>query len=179
MPTPRDRSPPTRTSTWWSTVGTPQSGWGRDQLPPTTKGARNGSPEPMSVARPRTARPAVEKMPFGLRTFRVTETTNHDDLEETGEGWWLLPRTRAEFCVDAGEQIGIRRWEATLDRHRRQGRRDEDVGETGARLPTITGPSEIGRQGLEAPQQKRTRNAGDRPAIWPTMSDTDRRGESR
>ena len=102
---------------WWSTVVDAPIGWGpRDYVPLDNE----GSPERFARADERGTSAnwpdwPVEKMPFG---WNVSEwrITNQDDLEETGEGWWLLPRKNLrEFCRrrDAGEQIAdLVKWEA-------------------------------------------------------------------
>lgn len=115
---------------WWSTVVDAPIGWGpRDYVPLDNE----GSPERFARADERGTSAnwpdwPIEKMPFG---WNVSEwrITNQDDLEETGEGWWLLPRKNLrEFCRrrDAGEQIAdLVRWEADewtdTDRERVQG----------------------------------------------------------
>ena len=101
---------------WWSTVVDAPIGWGpRDYVPLDNE----GSPERFARADERGTSAnwpdwPIEKMPFG---WNVSEwrITNQDDLEETGEGWWLLPRKNLrEFCRrrDAGEQIAdLVKWE--------------------------------------------------------------------
>ena len=101
---------------WWSTVVSAPIGWGpRDYVPLGSE----GRPERFARADERGTSAnwpdwPIEKMPFG---WNVSEwrITNQDDLEETGEGWWLLPRKNLrEFCRrrDAGEQIAdLVKWE--------------------------------------------------------------------
>ena len=101
---------------WWSTVVDAPVGPVRGRA--TLIGSGEPFRAPFVVERDVVAWPPsdwpVEKMPFG---WNVSEwrITNQDDLEETGEGWWLLPRKNLrEFCRrrDAGEQIAdLVKWE--------------------------------------------------------------------
>lgn len=118
---------------WWSTVVDAPIGWGpRDYVPLDNE----GSPERFARADERGTSAnwpdwPVEKMPFGWNDSEWS-ITNQDDLEETGEGWWLLPRKNLrEFCRrrDAGEQVAdLVRWEAD-EQPERQGLRLRRAGQ--------------------------------------------------
>jgi hypothetical protein len=102
---------------WWSTVVDAPIWWGPRHYAPLGNDAR---PERFARADERGTSAnwddcPIEEMPFGWNDDEWS-ITNQDDLEETGEGWWLLPRKNLrEFCRrrDAGEQIAdLVRWEA-------------------------------------------------------------------